>query len=109
MGLKRRPIRNRRLLDSARGRPCELRVPGVCQGGTETTVAAHSNWSEDGKAAGQKADDIFHARACAACHRWLDEGSAPDAEKRELFHRGLKRTWRRLIDEGVIQLEGVWS
>jgi len=103
MGLKRTPIRSRRLLESARGRPCEMRVPGVCQGGAETTVAAHSNWSEHGKAAGQKADDIFHARACAACHRWLDEGPAPDAEKREAFYRGLARTWRRLWEEGVIR------
>lgn len=106
MGLKHDPIRSRRLLDSARGKPCELRVPEVCQGGTEATVAAHSNCSEDGKAMGRKADDLFHVRACAACHRWLDEGATPVEEKRDLFHRGLKRTWRRLWEEGVIEVQG---
>lgn len=80
--------RNRALLDMARGRPCLLRVPGVCQGGTETTVAAHSNWACHGKAGARKADDQYSVWACAACHiGWLDQGPAPKEEKQTVFMR----------------------
>ena len=77
--------RNRHLLDMARDKPCLLRVPGVCQGGTDTTVAAHSNWAMHGKAGARKADDHFSVCSCMACHSWLDQGSASLARKLAAF------------------------
>lgn len=83
---------DRNLLDMARGQECLLCVPGVCQGGTETTVAAHSNWADHGKAGARKAHDIFSVWSCAACHiGWLDQGKASSAEKRAAFEAGHAR------------------
>jgi hypothetical protein len=76
MVAKPRAHRNRRLLDLARGMPCLFRVPGVCCGDPDTTVAAHSNLSIHGKAGARKANDEFSAWSCVACHTWYDQGSA---------------------------------
>ena len=87
---------DRNLLDMARGQPCLLGVPGVCQGGTETTVAAHSNWSIHGKAGARKAHDCYSVWSCAACHiGWLDQGRATAAEKQAVFLAGHARQVQR--------------
>jgi len=80
---------NPRLLAMARGMPCLLRIPGVCNGDPETTVAAHSNWREHGgKGAHRKADDCYSVWACSACHLdWLDTGPALRAVKKMAFMR----------------------
>lgn len=102
---KTEPRRNRRLLDLARGQPCLMRVPGVCQGGTETTVAAHSNMAAHGKGGARKADDIYSVWACAACHiGWLDQGRAPRAQKEAAFIAGHLRQveqWRLLAADAA--------
>lgn len=84
---KSKPHRNPALLEMARGKPCLLQIPGVCQGGTDTTVACHSNLSIHGKAARRKADDEYSAWGCAACHRWLDQGPA-HADVKNLAFQG---------------------
>ena len=90
--------RNSTLLAMAKGMPCLLRVPGVCQGGTETTVAAHSNLSIHGKAGARKADDQYSVWGCMACHiGWLDQGRAPRAAKKAAFmaaHMRQVEEWR---------------
>lgn len=94
---KTEPQRNRALLDMARGQPCLLRVPEACIGGTETTVACHSNQSVHGKAGARKADDQWSVWGCAGCHTWLDQGPAPAAEKGERFaaaHRWMVAIWQ---------------
>lgn len=97
---KRQPYRNKKILNAARGEQCTIGSP-ECNGNPETTIAAHSNYYEDGKGKGLKADDCFVAFACSSCHRWLDEGTDP--MRRDLFHRGMKRTWRRILDKGVLK------
>lgn len=82
---KPRALRNRALLDLANGMQCLLRVPGVCQGGSDTTVACHSNWGIHGKAKSRKADDCWSIWGCAACHHWLDQGPAPADQKLNVF------------------------
>lgn len=92
--------RNRHLLDMARGQYCLLRVPGVCIGGTETTVACHSNLGIHGKAGARKANDEYHAAGCFACHRWLDQGSADGEIKALIFmgaHLEQVGIWRALV------------
>lgn len=88
------------LREMAKGRPCLLQMPDVCQGGTETTVAAHSNWSDHGKAGARKADDQYTVWACFACHSMLDQGShLTAAEKRANFdaaHRRQIQEWARV-------------
>lgn len=94
---KPEPYRDRALLDMARGRPCLF--PGAVHAGPETTVAAHSNHMEHGKARGRKADDCYSAWACATCHTWYDQGSADRYEKRRAFDEALasqRMEWGRV-------------
>lgn len=68
---KRKPYRNKKILDAARDEPCLVNLPG-CTGGGADTVAAHSMQRADGKGGSQKADDCFVAFACQSCHDILD-------------------------------------
>lgn len=99
-------IESKHIREAARDEDCTLLVPGVCQNNTQTTVACHSNYSEDGHGKGIKSDDIFVAFGCYHCHTWLDQGKASREEKRDVFHRGMKRTWKRLFEKGVISIKG---
>lgn len=94
--------RNPALLAMAEGKPCLLRVPGQCVGGTETTVAAHSNWACHGKAGARKADDQYSVWGCAGCHHWLDRMAAPKATKQAAFmraHADQVLQWRRIAQD----------
>ena len=84
---KSEPYRDPALLEMARGRPCLLNDPVICDHSRqpEDTVSAHSNWSEHGKACARKADDCYSAHLCFAAHAWLDQGKAPESVKRHKF------------------------
>lgn len=100
---KRAPYRNKKITQSANGEACRMRLVG-CEG-IGTTVWAHSNYLEDGKGKGQKADDIFGCYACQSCHDILDGRKKSDYTELELwesFHRAMKQSIRRLLDKGVI-------
>lgn len=58
-----------------RGQPCYLRIPGVCVGGTETTVPCHSNQARHGKGGSIKAHDKFTVPGCWRCHAEIDQGA----------------------------------
>jgi hypothetical protein len=93
------------LLASARGKDCTLQIPGVCNGNPETTVAAHANWQEYGKGGALKAHDIFHARACSACHAEIDQGKNLDYDEKKFYwQRGFERTVLALVQEGVLKV-----
>ncbi|WP_288365605.1 DUF1364 domain-containing protein [uncultured Marinobacter sp.] len=98
---KASPIRQ-----SAKGQPCLVRIPGVCNGDPSTVVLAHLN----GAGIGTKAGDHEGAYACSACHAWLDGGYATEGyfkDTRELWHlQGILRTQRALIDKGFIVIKG---
>ena len=103
---KRTEYRNPKLLKAARGQECTLNVPDVCNYDTETTVAAHSPFGEDGKGMGQKADDCFIAFACSSCHDWLDgrgKKTIINYDRSAYFHFGMKRTLRNLLDRGILK------
>jgi cytochrome c553 len=94
--------RNPALLKMARGKPCLLLVPGVCNHDPRTTVAAHSNWSTHGKSGARKADDMYVVNSCSACHGWLDQGPAPKAEKLAIFmraHLDQVLEWRLVVGD----------
>lgn len=88
------------LLELARGKPCLLRISGVCCGGTETTVAAHSNYSVHGKGGHRKADDCYSVWACARCHTWLDSSYVAEYEEKVsafmLAHLEQVNEWRQI-------------
>lgn len=107
--------RNPHLLALARGKECLLRVPGVCNGDPETTVAAHSNQLIHGKSRGLKASDARSVWACARCHTWLDSSYvASREEKQEAFATGHQRQvieWRKIAagPEGRDKASALWA
>jgi len=55
----------------ARGKPCMVRLPAICNGNPETTVLAHIRRA--GVAGiGQKPPDVCGVWACSACHDEID-------------------------------------
>lgn len=90
------------LTRTAQGQECMMRVPGVCNGRTDTTVWAHSNFDRHGKGKGLKAHDCFGAWACMACHDWLDR--TRDPERQEVFDRARDRTLYVLFRDGRLKV-----
>lgn len=98
---KRKPYRDPHLLKMAKGKPCLLQAPGVCNNNPETTVACHSNLSIHGKGMSHKAHDYFTVWGCSSCHAWLDQGMSPRAEKEEVFLHALGeqvKAWMAIIE-----------
>lgn len=98
---KTSPIRR-----SANGQPCLARIPGVCNGRTDTTVLAHLN----GGGMGGKNSDHEGCYACSDCHSWLDGGYVQQGysrDTRDLWHlQAVMRTLRVLIELGFVQIKG---
>lgn len=96
---------SKRLRDSARGQPCLVRIPGVCNFNSETTVLAHIN----GGGMGTKKSDLFGAFCCSACHDVIDgRVKSPHHFKAEieLMHRqGVQRTNQYWLDVGLVTLK----
>ena len=73
-----------------------MRIPGVCNGNNETTVACHSNLAAHGKGMGIKADDRYVAWGCSSCH------DAIDGRSHNLSQQGRESWWsigqQRTID-----------
>ena len=111
---KTAPKRKPALLEMAKGKPCLLGVPGICRGGTDTTVACHSNLSIHGKAGARKADDQYSVWGCMACHAWLDQGRATAAQKEAVFmaaHNRQVMAWRQIAagQNGKAQRAAAWA
>jgi len=90
---KYRAYRNKKILDFAKGEPCQL-----CGRNDGTTVAAHSDLIEDGKGVGIKASDHCIAYLCSGCHLAYDRHEISQEE----FHRAMKRTWKIILDNGIL-------
>lgn len=102
------PIRSNKLRDGARGQPCKLQLPGVCVGGTDTTVLAHLPSAPHGMAL--KGDDLIAVEACAACHDAIDGrigyGWQP-GEREEVLYCALTRQLHSWVVRGLINVKGV--
>lgn len=89
---KNPPGRNAAYRELARGKPCMLQIPFVCNRDPETTVLAHSNSQANGKGMGLKADDAIGAVwACYACHSWADQGGMSAVAKDLAWRRATQR------------------
>jgi len=61
----------------AKGKACQLRLPGVCNFYIETTVLAHVR--RGGVAGyGEKPPDLCGIHACSACHDAMDGRYGPN-------------------------------
>lgn len=80
----------------ARGKECQVRL-ACCNHDNATTVLAHLRLSGL-SGIGFKANDIFGAYACAACHAYVD--THKDAVTQLAFAHGIFRTQAHLLKAG---------
>lgn len=100
---------SRKLRDLARGRNCEVCIPGVCNFNPETVVLAHLG----GAGMGMKRNDLHGAYACSACHDAIDGRTKPSDPmtgerypklQLDYWHmQGVIATQEILIKEGVVK------
>ncbi|MBH2564209.1 DUF1364 domain-containing protein [Serratia marcescens] len=92
-----------KLTREARGRECQVRIPGVCNFNPETTVLAHYRLAGTCGTA-IKPDDTQAAWACSACHDEIDRRTRLiDANDARLMHaEGVMRTQEILRKEGKL-------
>lgn len=92
-----------KLRKSAKGRDCQIRIPGVCNFNPETTVLCHLN----GAGIGMKNPDLFGAFGCSACHDETDGRTcnfAPQIRRLYLMD-GIIRTQEIWLNEGLISVK----
>jgi hypothetical protein len=92
------------LRKAAQGRGCMVRLPGICNHNSETTVLAHVRLAGV-SGIGLKADDLLGAWACSACHDAVDRRSHTDLDRDyvRLAHlEGMVRTIAQLRKEDLI-------
>ncbi|EOW4439372.1 DUF1364 domain-containing protein [Shigella sonnei] len=92
------------LRKEARGRECQVRIYGVCNGNPETTVLAHYRMAGI-CGTGMKPDDLIGAWACNDCHAEIDRRTRIlDNNDARLYHlEGVIRTQAILLKEGKIK------
>lgn len=107
LNFRREPIRSRKLLDSAKGQPCDLQIPGICNHDPATTVSCHVRDESFGM--GVKADDQSTFHGCSACHRFWDTGAylgkMSEADMLRLVLRAIQRTMRNRIERGFMRID----
>ena len=90
---------------SARGQECQVRLPGICNGNTETTVLAHYRMA--GMCGmGIKPPDFMGAYACSRCHDLADGRLKADCAEGEIqtaFAEGVMRTLVLLHEKGLVK------
>lgn len=92
------------LRKAARGRPCQVRLPG-CDGGGETTVLAH--YRMPGLCGvGIKPDDAIGAWCCGRCHDLVDgrvrNALTANYNFKHAHAEGVMRTIAQLRKEGIL-------
>lgn len=101
---RQRPIRSRKLLDSAKGQPCTLEFVGVCNHDAATTVSCHVRDELFGMS--QKADDTSTVHGCSACHMYMDQGGWVGSISQTVLLRhvlrAMQRTLRNRVERGII-------
>lgn len=90
-----------KLRREARGRPCMVRIPGVCNHDPATVVLAHYRLAGT-CGVGLKPPDVLGAWCCSACHDEADRRTrVTDADHARMCHaEGVLRTLVALESEG---------
>lgn len=97
-----------KLTKAAQGKSCTIRIPGYCNGNSETTVPAHFSSIRLGHGVGEKVHDLLTADACSCCHDVVDNRvrceSFTRIEVRLMHAEGVMETQLRRIKEGLITI-----
>lgn len=91
----------------AKGKPCTLRLAGVCvdDSSHETTVMCHLSVGMRG--IGMKTNDLFSIHACHACHDVLDRRRTDiEVDDSDVLH-ALCRTIDMRLKAGLVTVEGM--
>lgn len=94
------------LRKKAKGRQCEVRVPGYCLPTNETVIGAHVRMIGV-SGYGLKAPDIFIAHCCQACHDVCDRRTPSEysyEECRLMLLEGMMRSQYALFREGLLSI-----
>ncbi|WP_260523966.1 DUF1364 domain-containing protein [Serratia sp. PL7] len=88
------------LKEEAKGRDCQIRIPGVCNFNPYTTVLAHYRMAGT-CGTGIKPDDAQGAWSCSSCHDLIDgRKKTTDYTHDEL---------RLMHAEGVLRTLAIWK
>lgn len=91
-----------KLRQSAKGQPCTLQLPEICNHNCETTVLAHIRLGFNA-GMGQKPNDLHALFACSDCHNVIDGRAKGEFEYKDIL-RGHLRTldiWQKM---GLIKI-----
>lgn len=100
-------MKTTKIRQSARGQPCQVRIPNCCNHNPETTVLAHLK-VVGMHGTGLKPPDIFGAWCCSSCHDVIDGRSQTIYSKEQVklwAYEGMVRTLNRLLDLGLINIK----
>ena len=87
------------LREQARGRDCQIRLPGVCNFDPATTVLCHYRLVGL-SGMGMRSPDVCAAWGCSACHAYCD--THRDDTTARAFLEGVLRTIAALNHEGKV-------
>lgn len=87
----------------ARGKPCQIRLVGICNRDDTTTVLCHVRLMGI-TGTGLKADDVLGAWGCSACHEWTERRNADNRTQRD-FYEGMVRTQNELRKAGILRVD----
>ena len=99
----------------AKGKPCQLRIPGVCRETPEheDTCLCHAPHPNRG---GMRKDDHWGSVGCMPCHDWIDgrDGGkyygnvAKSGIDMEFYWFGAIHEWQAMLMEAdLMQVEGI--
>ena len=97
-------MKSKKLRESARYKPCQVRIPNVCNHYQDTTVLAHVG---KGGGMGRKCPDLFATFACSDCHDAIDGRAKTIYSKDQLdlwALEGMVRTQEIWLKEGLINV-----
>ena len=96
-------IVSNKLRQSARGRDCTLRLPGICSGDPETVVLCHLPVGMKGM--GMKSPDLFAVFGCCNCHAVIDGRAKGEFDGKDLL-RALAETQMYWVETGLLVVKG---
>lgn len=92
----------------AKGKPCMIRLIGICNKDDSTTVLCHERVI-DLSGAGFKAPDFFAAWGCSSCHNVVDgrvEAGLTYDQRRLALSDGVRATQVCLLSAGIVVIVG---
>ena len=90
-------MKRNKIRQSARGEVCALRIPGVCNGDTATTVLCHAPYPGRG---GMRDHDWWAVFGCSSCHSHLDLGECDNPAA--IWLPAIHETQMKLIAKGLL-------